>query len=291
MIRSMTGYGKGEYAEDSIQFTVEVKSVNHRYSDLSIRMPKIISSLEEKVRQLASSYIGRGKVDIYISYDSFGQDVEIKLDSNLAKSYVECFNIIKNEFSIRDDISLSLLTRFQDIIKVEKVEKEEDVLWNVLKIALQDAFACFVEMREREGERLYKDICGKIRIIEDMIEDIIIVCKDTVEIYRDKLYQRIKDLTNDINLDENRLMTEVAIIADKSSIDEELVRLKSHITEFKKSMDADVTSGKKLDFIIQEMNREINTIGSKAAELSIINNVVNIKTEIEKIREQVQNIE
>lgn len=291
MIRSMTGYGKGEYREDEVQFTVEIKSVNHRYSDLSIKMPRVISSLEGKIREFVSAYIGRGKVDIYINYDSFGQNVDVKIDTCLVKSYIECLSAIKNEFSIKENISLSLLTRFPDIIKVEKVEKEEDILWGVLKKALQKALKSFIEMKEREGERLFKDLCVKIIIIEDMIEDIDIISKDTVEIYKDKLYQRIKDLVGEISLDENRLMTEVAIIADKSSIDEELVRLKSHIFEFKKSIDGNVTSGRKLDFIIQEMNREINTIGSKAAELSIINNVVNIKTEIEKIREQVQNIE
>ncbi len=291
MIRSMTGYGKGEYEENGIKFAVEIKSVNHRYSDLSIKIPRTIFSLEEKVREFASALINRGKVDIYINYDSFGQDVEVKLDTNLAKSYIECLNGIKNEFSIKDDISLSLLARFPDIIKVEKVEKEEDALWNVLKIALQKAFSCFIQMREREGERLYKDIWVKILDIESMIDNTYVISKNTVEIYRDKLYQKIKDLTNDISLDENRLMTEVAIIADKSCIDEELVRLRSHIAEFKKTIGDNFASGKKLDFIIQEMNREINTIGSKANELRIINNVVNIKSEIEKIREQVQNIE
>lgn len=287
----MTGYGKGEYEEDGLRLTVEVKSVNHRYSDLSVRMPRVISSLEERVRSLASAYITRGKVDIFINYVSFGQDVIIELDKSLAKSYIECFNTIKEEFSLKDEISLNLITKFPDILRVEKIEKEKDIVWNVLKIALKDAFESFSQMREREGERLYKDILGKVNIIERIIKDIDIVSKDTAEVNKNRFYQRIKDLAGDVSLDENRLITEVVIIADKSSIDEELVRLKSHIEEFKKTINDSDTSGKKLDFIIQEMNREVNTIGSKANELSIINNVVNIKAEIEKIREQVQNIE
>ena len=287
----MTGYGKGEYEEDGLRLTVEVKSVNHRYSDLSVRMPRVISSLEERVRSLASAYITRGKVDIFINYVSFGQDVIIELDKSLAKSYIDCFNTIKEEFSLKDEISLNLITKFPDILRVEKIEKEKDIVWNVLKIALKDAFESFSRMREREGERLYKDILGKVNIIERIIKDIDIVSKDTAEVNKNRFYQRIKDLAGDVSLDENRLITEVVIIADKSSIDEELVRLKSHIEEFKKTINDSDTSGKKLDFIIQEMNREVNTIGSKANELSIINNVVNIKAEIEKIREQVQNIE
>lgn len=291
MIKSMTGFGRGEYGEDNINFTVDVRSVNHRYSDFSIRMPRMVSGLEDKVREYAASQVGRGKVDIFINYDSFGQDVQIKLDSNLTKSYIECLNTIKNEFDIKDDISLSQLTRFSDIIKVEKVEKEEDELWIILKSALEKAFDTLYQMKEREGERLYKDIRYKLGIIVGLVDEIDAKARDLVYAYKDKLQERILELTKGIALDESRLMTEVALMADKSSIDEEIVRLRSHVVEFQKTMYSQGTIGKKLDFIVQEMNREVNTIGSKGTEIDIINNVVNLKTEIEKIREQIQNIE
>lgn len=291
MIKSMTGFGRGEYGEDNISFTVDVRSVNHRYSDFSIRMPRMISGLEDKVREYASSQVGRGKVDIFINYDSFGQDVQIKLDTKLTKSYIECLNSIKSEFGIKDDISLSLLTRFSDIIKVEKVEKEEDELWSILKAALERAFGALSQMKEREGERLFNDITEKLRLIDRIVDDIDENARDLVCSYKDKLHDRILELTKGIALDENRFMTEIALMADKSSVDEEIVRLRSHIIEFDRTLNSKGTVGKKLDFIIQEMNRETNTIGSKGTEIDIINNVVSLKTEIEKIREQIQNIE
>lgn len=291
MIKSMTGFGRGEYGEDNISFTVDVRTVNHRYSDFSIRMPKTVSGLEEKVREYAASKIGRGKVDIFINYDSFGQDVEIKLDTNLTRSYIDCLNAIKDEFNIKDDINLSLLTRFSDIIKVEKVEKEEDELWRILKAALEKAFEALSQMKEREGQRLFTDIKNKLRYIKEIVDEIDAKDEGLVYAYMDKLRERILELSKGIPLDESRFMTEVALMADKSSIDEETVRLRSHISEFEKTMDSRGTVGKKLDFIIQEMNREVNTIGSKGTEIDIINNVVNLKTEIEKIREQIQNIE
>lgn len=291
LIISMTGYGKGEHETDKMRFIIEVKSVNHRYGDITIRMPRTIASLEERIRRFALSYINRGKVDIYIGFYSHEQNVNIQPDKNLVKSYIQSLNAIKDEFSLHDDINLHLLTRFPDVLRVEKIDEEENVIWDILKIALQDALESFSQMRKREGERLYKDILKKISSIERYISDISAASKDAAVIAKDKFYDRIKELIGDINLDENRLITEAAIMADKASIDEEVVRLKSHIEEFKKTLDDNVSSGKKLDFIIQEINREANTIASKANELDIINNIVNVKTEVEKIREQVQNIE
>ncbi len=287
----MTGFGKGEYEKNGIKFTVEVKSVNHRYNDVSVRMPRTFYSIEEKVKSLVSDYITRGKIDIYINYTSFEPDVSIELDKNLTKSYIECYELIRKEFSIKDEINLSLIARFPDIIRVEKLEKKEDIIWDVLQKAISSALVSFNEMREREGLRLYKDILGKVSCISEMVKEIDILSKDMAEINKKKFYQKVKDLAEDISLDENRLMTEIIIIADKSSIDEELVRLKSHLEEFRDTLDSETSSGKKLDFIIQEMNRETNTIGSKANEINIVNHVISIKTEIEKIREQVQNIE
>ena len=291
MIKSMTGFGRGEASQDNVTFSVDIKTVNHRYSDISIRLPRMVSPLEEKIREYIGSKLNRGKIDIYINYDSFGQDTKVKLDTNLAAAYVDSLDILKQQFGIKDDISLSLLTKFPDILKLETEEKDLDFLWSILFTAIEFAVGSLVEMRSREGERLCKDMVEKLDSITATINEIKAKAPELVEVYKNKLYDKIKEMTKDIQLDENRLLTEVAIFADKSSIDEEIVRLKSHIEEFKKTLYVQGTIGKKLDFIVQEMNREVNTIGSKASDLGVVNNVIAMKTEIEKIREQVQNIE
>lgn len=291
LIKSMTGFGRGEFSQGTNTFSVEIRSVNHRYSDISVRMPRSLSSLEEKVRELINEEIYRGKIDVYINYSSFGQNSKIMLDTNLAENYVNSLNILKEQFGIKDEISLSLLTRFPDILVMETEEQDFDELWLVLKEALESALKALVEMRQREGERLKADLLLKLDGIKDIIMDVKEKSYSIVDEYKNKLYDRIKELTKEIPIDENRLLTEVAIFADKSSIDEEIVRFESHIEEFKKTINQGGSVGKRLDFIIQEMNREVNTIGSKVTDLSILNNVINMKTEIEKIREQVQNIE
>ena len=291
MIKSMTGFGRGEASQDNITFSVDIKTVNHRYSDISVRMPRMVSPLEEKVREYIGSKLNRGKIDIYINYDSFGQDTKVKLDTNLASAYVDSLNTLKQQFSIKDDISLSLLTRFPDILKLDTEEKDLDFLWSILYSAIEQAVGSLVDMRSREGERLCKDMVEKLDNIMATIDEIKAKSPDLVEVYKNKLYDKIKEMTKDIQLDENRLLTEVAIFADKSSIDEEIVRLKSHIEEFRRTLYVKGTIGKRLDFIVQEMNREVNTIGSKSSDLGVVNNVIAMKTEIEKIREQVQNIE
>jgi uncharacterized protein (TIGR00255 family) len=254
-------------------------------------MPRMVSPLEEKVREYIGSKLNRGKIDVYINYDSFGQDTTVKLDTNLASAYVDSLKILKQQFDIRDDISLSLLTRFPDILKLDTEEKDLDFLWSILSSAIEQAVGSLVEMRSREGERLCKDMIEKLDIIKSTVDEIKAKSADLVDVYKNKLYDKIKEMTKDVQLDENRLLTEVAIYADKSSIDEEIVRLKSHIEEFKKTLNVSGTIGKKLDFIVQEMNREVNTIGSKSSDLGVVNSVIAMKTEIEKIREQVQNIE
>lgn len=291
LIKSMTGFGRGEFSQGTTTFSVEVKSVNHRYSDISVRMPRALSTLEEKVRALVNDKISRGKIDVYINYSTFGQNSQVKLDINLAEAYADSLNKLKEQFGIRDEISLSLLTRFPDILVLETVEQDMDELWLILREALEAALKALVEMRQREGERLKTDLLLKLNGIKSIINDIKGKSCSIVDEYKNKLYDRIKELTKDIPIDENRLLTEVAIFADKSTVDEEIVRFESHIEEFGKTMNHGGSIGKRLDFIIQEMNREVNTIGSKVTDLSILNNVINIKTEIEKIREQVQNIE
>lgn len=291
LIKSMTGFGRGEFSQGANTFSVEIKSVNHRYSDISVRMPRTLSTLEEKVRELVSSKISRGKIDIYINYTTFGQNYQVKLDMKLAETYVEALNKLKEQLGIKDEISLALLARFPDVLIQETVEQDMDELWLTLKKATEAALDALVEMRQREGERLKADLLLKLDSVKDIMKGIKEKSYSIVDEYKNKLYDRIKELMQDIPVDENRLLTEVAIFADKATIDEEIVRFESHIEEFRKTMNHEDSIGKRLDFIIQEMNREINTIGSKVTDLSILNNVINIKTEIEKIREQVQNIE
>jgi uncharacterized protein (TIGR00255 family) len=291
LIKSMTGFGRGEFSQGASTFSVDVKSVNHRYSDISVRMPRTMSILEEKVRELVGDSISRGKVDVYINYNTFGKNSQVKLDTNLAKAYVDSLSTLKEMFSIRDDISLSLLTRFPDIMALETVEQDMDELWLILKEALKIALKALVDMRQREGERLKNDLLEKLVGVKGFVEKIKEKSNGMVDEYKNKLYDRIKELIKDIPIDENRVLNEVAVFADKSSIDEEIVRLESHMEELRKALNFNGSIGKKLDFIIQEMNREVNTIGSKITDLGILNNVISIKTEIEKIREQVQNIE
>lgn len=291
MIKSMTGFGRGEATKDNITFTVDIKSVNHRYSDISVRMPRVVQGLEQKVREYVNSKLNRGKIDIYINYDSFGQDTKVKLDINLASAYVDSLNVLKEQFGIKDELSLSLLTRFTDILKLDTEEQDIDFLWSILSDALEKSVSSLVSMRSSEGERLQKDMLLKLDNIKNIIEDIKAMSAGLADEYRAKLYERIKELTKDIQPDENRILTEVAIFADKSGIDEEIVRLGSHLEEFRKTLNIKTPIGKKLDFIVQEMNREVNTIGSKSSNLGVVNNVISIKTEIEKIREQIQNIE
>ncbi|MGE5632893.1 MAG: YicC/YloC family endoribonuclease [Caulobacteraceae bacterium] len=291
LIKSMTGFGRGEFSKGTTTFSVEAKSVNHRYSDVSVRIPRALSVLEEKVREFVSDKVSRGKIDVCINYSTFGQSSQVKLDVNLAQAYIDSLNTLKAQFGIKDDISLSLLTRFPDILAMETVEQDMEELWLILKEALEIAFGALVEMRRREGERLKSDLLLKLDGIKELVKNINEKSYSIVDEYKNKLYDRIKELTKDIPIDENRLLTEVAVFADKSSIDEEIVRLESHIEEFRKTLNYEGSIGKRLDFIIQEMNREANTIGSKITDLGILNNVINIKTEIEKIREQVQNIE
>ncbi len=291
MIKSMTGFGRGEATRNNITVTVDVKSVNHRYSDISVRMPRAVQALEQKVREYVSSKLNRGKIDIYINYDSFGQDTKVKLDTNLAAAYVDSLNVLKEQFGIKDEISLSLLTKFSDILKIDTEEQDVDFLWSILSEALEKAVSSLVDMRSGEGERLHKDMLLKLDDIKNILADIKEMSASLADEYKEKLFEKIKELTKDIKPDENRILTEVAIFADKAGIDEEIVRLGSHLEEFKKTLNIKTPIGKKLDFIVQEMNREINTIGSKSSNLDVVNNVISIKTEIEKIREQIQNIE
>jgi uncharacterized protein (TIGR00255 family) len=292
MIRSMTGFGRGKSQADGMECLVEVKTVNHRYSDIYIKIPRQISFLEDKVREVVSKSVSRGKADVFISFDDFSEDSRsILIDEGLAKTYIDSVKLLRDKYELQDDISVSLIAKFPDVLKVEKVEQDEEKIWKVLSEALNNALESLINMRQIEGEGLKVSILEKTDYIENIVKEISIRAPEVVKEYKCKLENRIKDLLEQQVVDENRIATEVAIFADRCSIDEELVRLTSHINQLRETLKNGQAVGRKLDFLMQEMNREINTIGSKANDLNITKFVVEIKSELEKIREQIQNIE
>lgn len=293
MAVSMTGFGRGEYKDDNYYFLVECKTINHKYADINIRLPRKISFLEDKARNLIKNHIKRGRVDLYIKLDLLGsEDVNLKFDETLATQYVNILSQIKDKFDVIDDISVMNIAKFADVIKSEEKEEDEDLLWSMFKEALEEALENLKEMRIEEGEKLAEDVVMRCDLLKNYIDEIEKYSYNVVIDYKEKLNNRINEiLDNPSIVDENRLAQEVAIYADKSSITEEIVRFNSHIEQLKKTVIKDESIGRKIDFLIQEMNRETNTIGSKSSDLNITNLVVDIKSELEKIREQIQNIE
>ena len=292
MIKSMTGFGRCELVRDSRKFTVELKSVNHRYLDVNIRMPKKLNFFESSIRSLLKQYAARGKVDLFISYEDSAQNqVSLKYNEALAAEYLDCFRKMEEQFGLENDIRVSALSRYPEVITMEEQAVDEEELWSLLKETLEGAFTQFVETRITEGENLKKDLLEKL---DGILEDVEAIEKRSPEIvkeYREKLEEKVQELLGDTQIDENRLATEIVLFADKICTDEELVRLRSHVLHMKATLDEESGIGRKLDFIAQEMNREANTILSKANDLDVSNHAINLKTEIEKIREQIQNIE
>lgn len=292
MIRSMTGFGRGEYNEEGLEFLVEIKTVNHRYSDIFVKMPRSLTFLEDKVRDMVGKSVSRGKIDVYISYENSNEDSKlVAFDEPLAKAYIKALEQLKSNYGLRDDVTVSTLSRFPDVLKVEKAEEDEEKLWNVLRNAVEKALSSLVVMREKEGQELKNNLLERAFVIESILKDITARSPEVVKEYKQKLENRIKDLLDQQTIDESRIAMEVAIFADKCSIDEEIVRLGSHIVQLREALGMQQPVGRKLDFLVQEMNREINTIGSKANDLSITRGVLEIKGELEKVREQIQNIE
>lgn len=292
MIKSMTGFGRCEVLKDSRKFTVELKSVNHRYLDVNIRMPKKLNFSETSIRTLLKSYADRGKVDIFITYEDLSQSqVSVKYNAALAAEYLKYLNQMAEEFSLDNDVRVSTLSRYPEVFTMEECSEDEDELWNGLKEALEGAFSQFVEMRTKEGERLKEDILLKLDLLSEQIRFIEERSPQIIAEYRTKLEEKMRELLEDTQIDDNRIAAEVILFADKICTDEEVVRLKSHIQHMKETLEESNGIGRKLDFIAQEMNREANTILSKANDLDISNRAISLKTEIEKIREQIQNIE
>lgn len=291
MLRSMTGFGHSEHTVNDITFIAEIKSVNHRYCDIFIRMPKQLNVFEEKIRSLISSKMQRGKIDLYISYENnSSQTQEVILDEKLAQAYCDALKKTTQNLGLRDDITATSLTRFPDILKVEKKDYDEDI-GIILETAVEKALHELMEMRAREGEKLKESLLFNLSSIETFMGRIQKQAPLVVKDYKEKLEGRLSELIDIQMADPTRIATEIALFADKCSIDEELVRMESHISQMRVMLNTGSPVGKKADFLIQEMNREINTIGSKASNLEITKNVVELKSEIEKLREQIQNIE
>lgn len=293
MIKSMTGFGRGENSDSVRSFSVEIKSVNHRYNDIIIKMPKHLNYLEERIKKIIRSKLTRGRIEIYINLEYIaGGDIEVQVDVPLATSYKKAVDMLCKELDINKEINVEMLTRFPDVLKIEKREEDEDEVWTCLVSALEQALNRLISMRNDEGKELANNITLKAHKIKEIVEEIEERAPKVVIEYKDKLTNRIKELLEEkYDIDENRLANEIAYYADKCSIDEEIVRLYSHINQMHKSLDLDIPVGRKLDFLVQEMNREINTIGSKVGDIEITKKVVEIKSELEKIREQIQNIE
>ena len=292
MIKSMTGFGRCEVAENNRKFTVEIKSVNHRYLDVNIKMPKKLNFFESAIRAELKNYISRGKVDLFISYEDYTENhANIRYNRELAAEYRKYLRQMQEEFGLEDDIRVSTLSRYPEVFTMEEQNVDEGELWKELRKAIQGAAESFVQTRVAEGERLREDLLQKLDGMLGLVDFIAERSPRIVQEYRQKLEERVKDLLGDAQVDENRLLTEVTIFADKVCVDEELVRLRSHIETTKATLQEGGSMGRKLDFIAQEMNREANTTLSKSNDLEGSNCAIELKTEIEKVREQIQNIE
>lgn len=292
MIKSMTGFGRAEKVTDLRKITVELKSVNHRYLDLNIKMPKKLGLFEGNIRNLMKTYIQRGKVDVFITYEDYTPDrVTLKYNRELAGEYLRYLKQMEEEFHLENDIRVSTLSRYPEVLTMEEQSMDEDELWDSLKEVICQACEKFVETRELEGANLKKDLMSKLEGLDQKVALVEKRSPEVVRIYREKLEAKMHELLENTQIDDNRIAAEVILYADKICNDEETVRLKSHIHGMQKILSEREGVGRKLDFIAQEMNREANTILSKSNDLEVSNIAIDLKTEIEKIREQIQNIE
>lgn len=292
MIKSMTGFGRSEVTDGNRKYTVEIKSVNHRYLDVTLKMPKKLNFFEASIRNLLKEYIQRGKVDVFITYEDLSEHkVIVKYNADVAAEYMKYFSEMEKQFQLENDIRVSTLSRFPEVLTMDDVELDEAEIWKGLEKALREAAAGFVETRIQEGENLKKDLIEKLN---DMLTHVMFIeerSPQIIEEYKKKLREKVVALLEDTKVDESRLLMEVTVFADKVCVDEELVRLRSHIEATKKALIEGGSVGRKLDFIAQEMNREANTTLSKTTDLQISDHAIELKTEIEKVREQIQNLE
>ena len=292
MIKSMTGFGRCLETVNGRDILVEIKSVNHRYYEFSARVPRAYGYLEEKLKSFLQGKISRGKVDVNVTvYSVNGEDEVIEVNRAVANGYINALRAANEEFGLSDDLTLSKIMRLPDVFNVKKAQEDEDVIWNDVKVVAEKALDSFIAMRVNEGSKMKEDILSRLSYISELVAKVEVKSPEVTENYRRRLYDKLTEILADKKIDEQRIVTEAAIFSEKTAVDEETVRLKSHIVQCREMLNSTEAVGRKLDFLIQEFNRESNTIGSKAQDLEITKIVVELKSEIEKIREQVQNIE
>ena len=293
MIRSMTGFGHGEVSNDKNQkVTVEMKSVNHRYCDISLKLPKKLAMFEANIRNIMKEYASRGKIDIYVSYEDLSETaVSLHYNQAMAEEYMQVFKKMQEDFNIETKITAEALAKYPEVVTIEEVQQDEEVWWELLEAALRQAAEKFVETRTIEGANLKRDLLGKL---DQMAADVAFIEERSPQIiaeYRSKLEEKVKEFLEDSTIEENRIAAEVTLYADKIAVDEEIVRLQSHISSMSDVLESDESIGRKLDFMAQEMNREANTILSKSSDVDLADHAIELKTNVEKVREQIQNIE
>lgn len=292
MIKSMTGFGRAVAETDGYVITVEIKSVNHRYFEFSSRIPRQYGFLDDKLKSYINSRVSRGKVECYVLIDALNTEAaQVVVNNTLASAYVSALKELSKNYDLKEDFGASTVARFQDVLVVKKADEDEEKIWSYVKSVTDAALDKFIAMRTVEGAKMKNDISSRADYILSCVEYIEKRSPETVKEYNDKLVERVHDLIGDVSLDEGRVIQEVAIYADKVAVAEETVRLRSHLDQLKAFINADEPVGRKMDFLVQEINRETNTIGSKANDVDIARKVVDIKAEVEKIREQIQNIE
>lgn len=288
----MTGFGRAEYTDNKRKITVEIKAVNHRYLDCSIKMPKKLGFFEASIRTLLKDYIQRGKVDVFITYEDYTEEnFNLKYNKDMAKAYFSYLKEMAEEFGIENDVRVSTLSRYPEVFSLEEANVDEDEIWSDLEKVIREAATHFVEARITEGDNLKSDLCDKLDTMLTYVSDIEKRAPEIIDEYKKNLCAKVADLLADSNIEESRILGEVTLFADKICVDEEIVRLRSHINTTKEILSTGGSVGRKLDFIAQEMNREANTILSKANDLITSDIAINLKTDIEKVREQIQNIE
>ena len=292
MVKSMTGFGRAVKELDGYIISVELKSVNHRYFEFSSRCPRQYGFIDEKIKSFVNSRVARGKVECYVSIEALNtESADVAVNNTLASAYVKALKEIAETYELKEDFGASTISRFPDVLVVRKAEEDEEKIWSMVKSVAEEAVDKFVEMRTAEGVKMYDDVYSRTELILDCVSFIEERSPQTVREYNDKLVERVHEILGDVSLDEGRILQEVAVYADKVAVAEETVRLRSHIEQLRSFLKSDEAVGRKMDFLVQEINRETNTIGSKCSDVEIARKVVDMKAEIEKIREQIQNIE
>lgn len=292
MVKSMTGFGRAVKELDGYVITVELKSVNHRYFEFYSRCPRQYAFIEDKIKSFVNSRVARGKIECFIGIEALNTDTaDVAVNHTLAAAYVKALSEIASKYNLKEDYGASTISRFPDVLVVRKSEEDEEKIWSLVKEVANEAIDKFIDMRAAEGKRMYDDVYARSQFILDTVSFIEERSPQTIREYNNKLVERVHDLLGDVTLDEGRILQEVAVYADKVAVAEETVRLRSHIEQLRQFLNADEAIGRKIDFLVQEINRETNTIGSKCNDVEISKNVVDMKAEIEKIREQIQNIE